>query len=159
MDLWKGYCQVRIAEGDEPKTTCVTKYGSYKWLVMPFSSTNATATFCMLMNKIFHPYLDNIVVVHLDDIVIKGEQRKDQVKIPTIQEWEAPTKVTELRSFLRHGNYFCSMTQEPRVVQGLPEGSCLKKEVMPAEQGATGSPLLVTKRCYSVLRGPAYPKY
>ncbi|KAE8699155.1 hypothetical protein F3Y22_tig00110584pilonHSYRG00049 [Hibiscus syriacus] len=34
MDLQNGYYQVRIAEGDEPKTACITRYGSYEWLVM-----------------------------------------------------------------------------------------------------------------------------
>lgn len=36
VDLCKVYYQVRIAEGDEPKTTCVTRYGAFEWLVMPF---------------------------------------------------------------------------------------------------------------------------
>ena len=36
MDLWKGYHHVRIIEGDERKTMCVTRYGAYEWLVMPF---------------------------------------------------------------------------------------------------------------------------
>ena len=58
-----GYYQVTIAERDEPKTTCVTWYDSYKFLVMPFSLTNALVMFCMLMNKISHPYLDKFVVV------------------------------------------------------------------------------------------------
>ncbi|MCF8704065.1 hypothetical protein L3055_11050, partial [Corynebacterium sp. MC-02] len=70
MDLRKGYYQVRIAEGDEAKTTCITRYGSFEWLVMPFGLTNAPATFCTLMNEIFHQYLDDFVVVYLDDIVV-----------------------------------------------------------------------------------------
>ncbi|WMV37253.1 hypothetical protein MTR67_030638 [Solanum verrucosum] len=35
LDLRASYWQVRIAEGDEPKTTCVTRYGSYEFLVIP----------------------------------------------------------------------------------------------------------------------------
>ena len=48
----------------------MTKYGSYEFLVMPFGLTNGPVTFCTLMNKIFHLYLDKFVVVYLVEIVI-----------------------------------------------------------------------------------------
>ncbi|XP_049382777.1 uncharacterized protein LOC125847126 [Solanum stenotomum] len=80
MDLRKGYYQIRIAEGDEPKTTCVTRYGAFEWLVMSFGLTNAHATFCPLMNKLFHPFLDQFVVIYLDDIVVYSNSIEEHVK-------------------------------------------------------------------------------
>ncbi|KIN98931.1 hypothetical protein M404DRAFT_30898 [Pisolithus tinctorius Marx 270] len=40
IDLWHAYHLVQIAPGNEWKTAFQTWYGSYKWLVMPFSLTN-----------------------------------------------------------------------------------------------------------------------
>ena len=71
---------MRIAEGDEAKTTYVTRYGVFEFLVMPFSLTNAPAMFCTLMNQLFKEYLDKFVVVYLDDIVIYNQMLKEHVK-------------------------------------------------------------------------------
>jgi len=58
--LRSGYYQIRIAKGDEEKTTCHTRYGSYEFLVMAFGLTNAPATFCTLMNDIFREWFDDL---------------------------------------------------------------------------------------------------
>ena len=62
---------MRIAAGDEAKTACVTRYGSYEFLVMPFGLINVPATFYNLMSSVFYDYLDRFVVVYLDDIEVK----------------------------------------------------------------------------------------
>ena len=71
---------MRIAKGDEPKTTYVTRYGSYEFLVMSFGLTNAFATFCNLMNDVFYEFVDRFVVVYLDDIVIYSESLEDHLE-------------------------------------------------------------------------------
>ena len=80
MEFRKGYYQVWIAEGDEPEMTCVTRYGAFEWLIMPFGLTKAPATFCTLMNKLFHPYLDRFVVIFLEDIVVYSNSMEDHVQ-------------------------------------------------------------------------------
>lgn len=77
IDLRHAYHLVRIADGDEWKTTFRTRYGSFEWLVIPEGLTNAPAAFQRFMNDIFHDLIDVCATVYLDDILIYSDNEED----------------------------------------------------------------------------------
>ena len=83
IDLRSRYHQVRIKDEDIFKKTFRTQYGHYEFVVMPFGLTNAPVVFICLMNNVMQKYLDNFVVMFINDILIysKTEEHKEHLKI------------------------------------------------------------------------------
>ncbi|KAL0534457.1 hypothetical protein IC582_028748 [Cucumis melo] len=123
IDLRSGYHQLRIKDGDVPKTTFRSRYGHYEFIVMSFWLTNAPAVFMDLMNRVFREFLDTFVIVFIDDILIysktEAEHEKhlrhvvskagvsvDPAKIEAVTSWTRPSTVSEVRSFLGLAGYY-----------------------------------------------------
>jgi len=70
IDLYSGYHQLRIKDEDIPKTAFCTCYGHYEFVVMPFGLINTLAAFMDLKNRVSKPYLDQFMVVFIDNIVV-----------------------------------------------------------------------------------------
>ena len=90
IDLRTGYHQLKVRETDIPKTTFRTHYGHYEFTVMPFGLTNALAAFMDLMHRMFQPYLNQFVVVFMDDISIYSQS-----------EWEHEYRLRIVLQLLR----------------------------------------------------------
>ncbi|GJT70290.1 putative reverse transcriptase domain-containing protein [Tanacetum coccineum] len=71
---------LRVHEDDIPKTAFRTRYGYFKFTVMPFGLINAPAIFMDLMNRVCRPYLDKFVIVFIDDILIYSKTQEEHVE-------------------------------------------------------------------------------
>nr|GEV58971.1 hypothetical protein [Tanacetum cinerariifolium] len=77
IDLRSGYHQLRVRDGEIPKTVFRTRYSHYEFQEMPFRLTNAPAVFMDLMNHVCKPYLDKFMIVFIDDILIYSKSKED----------------------------------------------------------------------------------
>jgi hypothetical protein len=71
VNLRGAYNLIRIRPGDEWKTAFRTRYGHFKYTVMPFSLTNVPPVFQHMENDIFRDLiLDVCLIIYLDDLLI-----------------------------------------------------------------------------------------
>ncbi|XP_044720089.1 reverse transcriptase (RNA-dependent DNA polymerase) domain-containing protein [Hirsutella rhossiliensis] len=129
LDVRAAFHRLRVRHGDEWKTAFRTRYGQFEWLVTPFGLTGAPATFQRYINSHLHDLLDEFCSAYMDDVIIysDGDYLDHMTKVRTVMErlrnaglkldlekcafaairdWEAPTTVTGVRSFLGFANFY-----------------------------------------------------
>ena len=80
IDQQSGYWQVPLHQEDIPKTAFKTRWGLFKYTVVPFGVTNAPAQFMNLMNDVLADFLDDFVVVFLDGTLIYSKTPEDHAE-------------------------------------------------------------------------------
>jgi len=82
MDLWWGFNNIRIKEGDEWKRAFMTHVGSFELTVMFFGMTNSPATFQAMMNEILRDMInEGKVAAFVDDVLVGTETEEGHDEI------------------------------------------------------------------------------
>ena len=72
---------------------------------MPFGLTNAPAAFMDLMNRVFRSYVDQFVVVFMDDILVYSKDQEDhdthlRVVLETLRKEQLYAKLSKCEFWL-----------------------------------------------------------
>ena len=152
IDIRQAFHKLRIAMESEDLTTFNSRFGAYKYKVLPFGLSGGPSTWQHFINDVLFDYLDKFCTAYLDDILIYSKNMKehrehvravltklreaglqadvdkcefhvtetkylgliigvdgirmDPAKIKAIQEWETPTCLREVRSFIGFCNFY-----------------------------------------------------
>ncbi|KAL0549645.1 hypothetical protein IC582_014132 [Cucumis melo] len=110
IDLRSGYHQLRIKDGDVPKTAFRSRYGHYEFIVMSFGLTNAPTVFMDLMNRVFREFLDTFVIVFIDDILIYSKTEAEheehlRIVLQTLRDNKLYAKFSKCEFWLKQVSF------------------------------------------------------
>ncbi|KAL0537094.1 hypothetical protein IC582_026064 [Cucumis melo] len=110
IDLRSGYHQLRIKDGDVPKTAFGSRYGHCEFIVMSFGLTNAPAVFMDLMNRVFRKFLDTFVIVFIDDILIYSKTEAEheehlRIVLQTLRDNKLYAKFSKCEFWLKQVSF------------------------------------------------------
>ena len=99
------------------KTVFRTRNGNYEFLVMSFGLTNAPAAFMDLMNRVFRSYVDQFVVVFINDILVYSKDRENhdthlRVVLETLRKERLYEKLSKCEFWLREVSFLGHIVSE-----------------------------------------------
>ncbi|KAA8631075.1 hypothetical protein SMACR_09594 [Sordaria macrospora] len=80
VDIRQAFHRIRMHPDHEDLTTFRTRYGAYKYKVLPFGLTGGPSSFQRFINEVLMGYLDNFCSAYIDDILIYSNDQEDHDK-------------------------------------------------------------------------------
>ncbi len=80
FNILEAFNQIRIKEEDEWKTVFCTQLKHYKYLIMSFDLINASVTFQTFVNNMLQRYLNQFIIVYLNNILVYSKMKKEHVQ-------------------------------------------------------------------------------
>ena len=95
---------------DVSNTAFRTRYEHFEFLVMSFGVTNVPAVFMDLMNHVFASYLDQFVVVFIDEILIYSKTKEEHAEhlriiLQTLRQEKLYAKLSKCSFWLDHVSF------------------------------------------------------
>jgi len=114
------YHVIRIKEGDEFNAALRTCYVQFEYQVMPFGLTNAPATFQANIHNCLRPYIDDITICYLDDILIywtNEKEHEDHVRkvLLRLQEFRLYCKAEKWQCGVREAGFLGFVINSDRI--------------------------------------------
>ena len=174
LDIRQAFHKLRMAVESEDATTFASRFGAYKWKVMPFGLTGGPASWQHFINDLLWEYLNEFCTAYLDNILIYSSSMKehrqhvqkvltklrkagiqadvdkcefyvtktkylglivstdgikmDPAKVDAIKQWDSPTCVREVRSFIGFCNFYRQFIRDFSKIAG-PLNTLTKKDV------------------------------
>ncbi|OQD79076.1 hypothetical protein PENANT_c063G05271, partial [Penicillium antarcticum] len=80
LDIRQGFYRIRMAIDSEDLTTFRSRYGLFKYKVIPFGLTNGPAIFQRYINIALGEYLNDFITAYVDNILIYSESYEDHIR-------------------------------------------------------------------------------
>ena len=122
IDLRNGYHHIALGKSSRAKTTFVTPFGKYEFLMVPFGLAQAPAYFQLLMNKVLKGL--KFTMTYLDDIIIFSQaesQHLEHLDIVFSRLWEAGLKMKRSKcDFFKSEIHYLGHLISPEGISPLP---------------------------------------
>ena len=79
LDIRVGYHHISIHPDSRPKTAFICLYGKFQWRHVSYSTAHTQSIFLNAMFKLFFEYLDDFLIVYVDDIIEYSQMESEHL--------------------------------------------------------------------------------